>query len=300
MTPQTVVITGANSGIGYQSALHFARQKAHVIMACRSLDKAEQARKQILEQVPQARLTLIRLDVSDLDSVHKFAQQFGQQCGQLDLLINNAGIVAMPLSRNQAGHESQLATNYLGAFALTGLLLPLFTPEPHCRIVNVGSLAHRLGKLNLDDLNWEKTEYDEWKGYANSKVAMLSHTLELDRRLRAIHSPVIAVSAHPGFANTNIHQNSPALNYTNPVRKWLGRHMQKFIPTAESAARPIIYAASSRDVSGGEYYGPRGFLEIAGKPGKASINKEARDLEKARKLWTLSESMTGISYLSDN
>lgn len=298
MTSQTVVITGANSGIGYQSALHFAQQRAHVVMACRSLDKAEQAKNQILEQVPQARLTIIRLDVSDLESVHEFARQFGEQCGQLDLLINNAGIVAMPLSRNRAGHESQLATNYLGAFALTGLLLPKFASESHCRIVNVGSLAHRLGKLNLDDLNWEKTAYDEWKGYANSKVAMLSHTLELDRRLRAIHSPVIALGAHPGFANTNIHQNSPALNYTNPVRKWISQHMQKFIPTAESAARPIIHAASSPDVSGGEYYGPRGFLEIGGKPGKARINKEARDLEKARRLWALSESMTGVSYLS--
>ena len=199
VSSQTVVITGANSGIGYQSALHFAQQNAHVIMACRSVDKAEQARNRILEQTPHGRLSIIRLDVSDLESVHEFARHLDEECGQLDLLINNAGIVAMPLSRNEAGHESQLATNYLGAFALTGLLLPKFTSESHCRIVNVGSLAHRLGKLNLSDLNWEKTEYDEWKGYANSKVAMLSHTLELDRRLRAIHSPVIALAAHPGF-----------------------------------------------------------------------------------------------------
>lgn len=298
MTSQTVVITGANSGIGYQASLYFAKENAHVIMACRSLDKAEQAKNQILEQAPNARLTIIRLDVSDLDSVQEFVRQFGEQGEQFDILINNAGIVAMPLSRNKAGHESQLATNYLGAFALTGLLLPFFPAGKPGRIVNVGSLAHRLGKLNLDDLNWEKTEYDEWKGYANSKVAMLSHTLELDRRLRASGSTVIALAAHPGFANTNIHQNSPALNYTNPARKWVSKHMQKFIPTAAAATRPIILAATSRDVSGGDYYGPGGFLEIGGKPGKARINKEARDSDKAKALWEISEAMTGVRYLS--
>lgn len=304
MAPQTVVISGANSGIGYQASLHFAQKGAQVIMACRSLDKAQQARSQILAQIPRAKLTIIRLDVSDLSSVGEFAREFGEQFSQLDLLINNAGIVAMPLSRNEAGHESQLATNYLGAFALTGLLLPYLVPEKlptdkPSRIVNVGSLAHRLGKLDLENLNWEKTEYDEWKGYANSKVAMLSYTLELDRRLRASDSQVLALAAHPGFANTNIHQNSPALNYTNPARKWVSKHMQKLVPDAAAATRPIILAATSPAVNGGDYYGPGGFLEIGGKPGKARINKEAKDTVKAKALWEASESMTNVRYLSD-
>ncbi len=299
MTTQTVVVTGANSGIGYQASLHFAKAGAHVVMACRSLDKAEKARNDIAEQAPNARLTVIRLDVSDLNSVREFAARFAEQVGQLDILINNAGIVAMPLSRNAAGHESQLATNYLGAFALTGLLLPYFPADREGRIVNVGSLAHRRGKLNPDDLNWEQAEYNEWKAYANSKVAMLSQTLELARRLQATGSKVIAVGAHPGFANTNIHQNSPALNYTNPVRKWISKHTQKLIPDAASATRPILLAATGSDVQSGDYYGPGGFMEIGGKPAKAKVNKEARDADKARKLWAVSESMTGVHYLSD-
>ena len=299
VTSQRVVITGANSGIGFQAALHFAREGAQVVMACRNMDKAQQARQQILAAVPDASATIIRLDVSDLASVHEFSLQLADQCGRVDVLINNAGIVAMPLSRNSAGHESQLATNYLGTFALTGALLPLFPADAPCRIVNVGSLAHRLGKLNLDDLNWETTPYHEWKAYANSKVAMLSFTLELNRRLQASGSRTIALGAHPGFANTNIHQNSPALHYTNPVRKWISQKMLRFVPTAADAARPIILAASAADVAGGDYYGPGGFLEIGGKPAKARINPQARDSDKGRQLWALSETMTGIRYLTD-
>lgn len=299
MTSQHVVITGANSGIGFQAALHFAREGAQVIMACRNMDKAQQARQQILDAVPSAATTLLRLDVSDLASVADFGRQLADQCGRVDVLINNAGIVAMPLSRNSAGHESQLATNYLGTFALTGALLPLFPADAPSRIVNVGSLAHRFGRLNLDDLNWEKTPYHEWKAYANSKVAMLSFTLELDRRLRASGSRTIALAAHPGFANTNIHQNSPALQYTNPVRKWISQRMLKFVPTAADAARPIILAASVPDVRGGDYYGPGGPLEIGGKPARARINPRALDSDRGRQLWTLSEAMTGSHYLSD-
>ena len=270
-----------------------------MIMACRSLDKAEKARNDILRVAPNADLSIIKLDVSNLDSVREFAHQFESQVGELDLLVNNAGIVAIPLERNGAGHEMQLATNYLGAFALTGLLLPLFRKDVPARIVNVGSLAHRLGKLNPDDLNWESTPYDQWKSYANSKVAMLNYTLELNRRLQDSGSNIIALSAHPGFANTNIHQNSPALTRTSPVSKWFHDKMSALIPTAADAARPIILAADG-DVSGGDYYGPGGFLEIGGKPKPAKVNPVARDGELARKLWQVSEQMTGVSYLPDN
>ncbi len=300
VTTKTVIITGANSGIGFQAALHFAREGAHVVMACRSLDKAADAERQIQDQVPGANTTVIRLDVSEPDSIRAFAGQFAERCGHVDILVNNAGIVAMPLSRNSAGHESQLATNYLGAFALTGLLLPFFPADRPSRIVNVGSLAHRMGKLNLDDMNWENTPYDEWKAYANSKVAMLSHTLELARRLRADGRGTVALAAHPGFANTNIHVNSPALNYTNPVRRWFSDKTKRFVPTAENAARSIILAATADDIAGGDYYGPGGLFEIGGKPTrKARVNPEARDADKARRLWSLSETMTGVSYLSD-
>ena len=213
-------------------------------------------------------------------------------------MINNAGSVAIPLSRNEAGHELQLATNYLGAFALTGLLLPFFGKDRPTRIVNIGSLAHRLGKPDVDDLNWENTEYHQWKAYANSKVATLGFTLELNRRLQQSGSNTIALAAHPGFANTNISRNSPAMTRTNPVSKWLHKKMEALIPTAANAARSIILAADDADVNGGDYYGPGGFLEIGGKPAPARINPIARDTVFGKRLWTVSESMTGVSYLS--
>ena len=299
MTAKTVVITGANSGIGFQAALHFARAGARVVMACRSMDKAQKAQQDILREVPGADTVIIRLDVSDLESVREFARQFAEQIGELELLINNAGIVAIPLSRNAAGHEMQMATNYLGAFALTGLLLPCFRKDTPCRIVNVGSLAHRFGKLNPGDLNWDTTPYDQWKAYANSKIAMMSYTLELNRRLQAGGSNVIALSAHPGFANTNIHQNSPALTKNNPLSRWFQEKMASLTPSAANAARPIILAAEGDDVSGGEYYGPGGFLEIGGKPAAARINPAAKNPELAKQLWAVSESMTEVNYLSE-
>lgn len=299
MKANNVVITGANSGIGYETALHFASRGANVVMACRSIDRAEVARDKIQAAVPGANTHIIRLDVSDLDSVREFSRQFAEQVGELDLLINNAGIVAIPLSRNSANHELQLATNYLGAFALTGLLLPCFCRDRPARIVNVGSLLHRRGKLNVEDLNWERTEYNQWNAYANSKLAVLSFTLELNRRLQHSGSNIIALAAHPGFANTNINQNSPALTHTNPVSKWFHNKLKVLIPKAVDAARPVILAAESDAVAGGDYYGPGGFLEIGGKPARAKINPIAKDTALAGRLWTVSESMTGVSFLSD-
>ncbi|WP_370462587.1 SDR family oxidoreductase [Pseudomaricurvus sp. HS19] len=297
-----IVITGANSGIGYAATQHFARKGDRIIMACRSMDKADKARQEILAEVPAADLTVLRLDVSDLESVQAFARQFIEQFGELDILINNAGIVAIPLQRNSAGHEMQMATNYLGAFALTGLLLPHFRKQGECRIVNVCSLAHRMGKLLVDDLNWDQGEYDQWQSYGRSKVAMMSHTLELNKRLQAQGSNVIALGAHPGFANTNIHSNSPALSKekTNPVSKWFHAQMQKIIPSATQAAQPIILAAEGADVKGGDYYGPGGLLEtgICGKPGKARINKAAFDPALAKQLWEKSEQLSGVGFLN--
>ena len=301
MTAKTIVITGANSGIGFQAALHFAARGDRVVLACRNTEKAKKAQAEILDRAPAAETVILPLDVSDLSSVREFVRLFHEQAGQLDILVNNAGIVAVPLGRTADGHEMQLATNYLGAFALTGLLLPFF-PASGGRIVNVGSLAHRLGKLNPDDLNWEHTDYNEWKAYANSKVAMMSFTLELNRRLQASGSRVFALGAHPGFANTNIYQNSPTLQKRNAGDKnRLQRKMQSMVPSAESAAKPIIMAAESEDVGGGEYYGPGGILEtgIGGKVGRAKIKKVARDPALAKRLWHVSEAMTGVGYLSE-
>lgn len=269
------------------------------MLACRNVDKAAEAERKILEQVPDAKLLRLPLDVSELDSVKGFVRLFVDQVGELDLLINNAGIVATPLTRTSAGHELLLATNYLGAFTLTGLLLPHFR-KSGARIVNVGSIAHRFGALNIHDLNWETTKYDQWKAYANSKVALLSHTLELSRRLQASASHIVALAAHPGFANTNIKQQYEAVNPPGPIRRWYAHHMTKLIPTAANAARSVILAATADHVTGGEYYGPGGFFELGGAPKLARLNPVVRDAQLSKELWSLTETLTGSRYLSDH
>lgn len=297
MTKKTAVVTGANAGLGYEISLNLARKGYRVVMACRNLTKAEDAKQRLLALEPGAELHILRLDVSDPDSITQFAAQFGEQIGSLDLLINNAGIVAMPLDRNSAGHEMQMATNYLGAFSLVGQLLPYFNEERQGRIINVGSLANRLGKLALDDLNWETTPYNEWKGYARSKVALLTYTLELNRRLAKSGKNIIAVAAHPGFANTDIGKNSAGMQPKTALNRWFQDKMQPHIPKASDAARSIIHAACADNIEPGGYYGPGGFLEIAGKPKKARINRAAKVPENGRRLWEISSTMTGIHYL---
>jgi NAD(P)-dependent dehydrogenase (short-subunit alcohol dehydrogenase family) len=294
---RTVVVTGANSGIGFHTALHFARAGANVVMACRNLEKAERAQQAIRDEVPGASTKALPLDISELASIREFSRIFAEQIGELDILVNNAGIVALPLSRTADGHELQLATNYLGAFALTGTMLPYFRKDRAARIVNVGSLAHRFGRLDLEDLNWQMSAYDEWKAYANSKVAVVSHALELNRRLRKSRSNVVALAAHPGLANTQITQQREALKTRSALRKWYVKHMTKLIPAASTAAGSVIRAASADDVRGGEYYGPSGFLELSGRPGKARINPIAANPELGSRLWAMSETLTGIRYL---
>ena len=300
MLNKVAVVTGANAGIGFQTTLSLLGMGARVVMACRSMDKAMQAQRELLAEVPGADTVIIPLDLSEPESVREFSRRFAGEIGRLDLLVNNAGIVGIPLARNSVGQEMQLATNYLGGFALTGLLLPMFPASGWARIVNVGSLMNRFSRLDLDDLNWEKTPYNEWQGYGRSKVAMLSFTLELDRRLRKSGSNIVALSAHPGFAATNIHQNSAALQPKSAFDAWRKKKLEPLIPRAAQAARPIVHAATADTVQGGEYYGPKGLFEIAGKKvGKARINRVARDTALGKRLWTLSESMTGVRYLSD-
>lgn len=300
MLNKVAVVTGANAGIGFQTTLSLLGMGARVVMACRSMDKAMQAQRELLAEVPGADTVIIPLDLSEPESVREFSRRFAREIGRLDLLVNNAGIVGIPLARNSVGQEMQLATNYLGGFALTGLLLPMFPASGWARIINVGSLMNRFSRLDLDDLNWEKTPYNEWQGYGRSKVAMLSFTLELDRRLRKSGSNIVALSAHPGFAATNIHQNSAALQPKSAFDAWRKKKLEPLIPRAAQAARPIVHAATADTVQGGEYYGPKGLFEIAGKKvGKARINRVARDTALGKRLWTLSESMTGVRYLSD-
>ena len=298
MTEKIAIVTGANAGLGFATTRALAQHGYRVIMACRNPAKAEEARRTLLEQEPGIALDCLRLDVSDLDSVHDFATRFAVDFGRLDLLVNNAGIVAMPLSRNRAGHEMQLATNYLGAFALTGLLLPYFHTDRQCRIVNVGSLAHRMGKLAFEDFNWETTPYDEMQGYARSKLALLTFTLELSRRLTHHGGDILAVAAHPGFAATEILNNSNStIAPKGALGRWLNNRLVVLIPKPANAARSSVMAACADGVRSGDYYGPGGFLEIAGKPAPARVNPVARVPENGRRLWEISAAMTGVRFL---
>jgi NAD(P)-dependent dehydrogenase (short-subunit alcohol dehydrogenase family) len=300
MANRIAVVTGANAGLGYQIALKLAREGMGVVMACRSLERAESARARLVAEVPDATAVMIRLDVSEPDSIGEFTRQFTDRVGQLDLLINNAGITGAPLARNSAGHELHLATNYLGVFALTGKLLPLFAGDRPGRIVNVGSLAHRFVKLDFDDIDWERSRYGEWRAYGRSKLALLTFTMELNRRLRQAGSNVIALAAHPGFAATEIGKSNPLTNPSNALGKWFNSKVEQRIPSAEEAARPILFAACDEGAEGGDYYGPGGWLEIAGAPARARLNPAARDVDAGRRLWALTESITGASYLSDS
>lgn len=295
-----IIITGANAGIGYQAALKLAEQGGRIVMACRSVDKAEQARQAIREKVPAADISILPLDISEISSIRDFASRFQDQYGELDILVNNAGIVTPHLSRNSLGYELHLATNYLGAFALTGMLLPCFSRNNPTRVVNVGSLAHRFGRFDFEDPNWNKTRYNNWKAYARSKIATASFTLELNRRLQQSGSQTIALSAHPGFAATDMGRKNGATTPKSRFGKWYQRKMEAWVVAVPSqAAEPIIYAASEADVAGGDYYGPTGLFEIKGKTGKARLNPLARNADFGRQVWQVSESLTGVSYLSD-
>lgn len=293
------MVTGANAGLGYQLSLSLARMGAHVVMACRSLSRAEEARRQLLAEAPGASAAVMPLDLTEPDSIHELSGLLGQQVGQLDLLIHNAGIYGVPLARNRAGHELHFATNYLGPFALTGLMLPLLQRAAESRVVFVGSLAHRLGKLQLDKPNWQEANYDPMAAYGRSKLALLAYQLELHRRLLQRNSKIVAVSAHPGFAPTDTAKRHADIEHKGAFRRWLFRRIEARLPTVAAASSSILHAACAEGVHGGAYYGPGGLFEIMGSPSsKARVNAQARNTELAGRLWEMGEALTGVRYLS--
>lgn len=296
---KTVVITGANSGIGFHVALQLAEQGANIVMACRSLEKAKRAQRDILAKFPDANVRILVVDVSEPGSIASFAREFATQVGSLDVLINNAGIVAPSLCHNSAGCEMHLATNYLGAFALTGLLLPHFKKHAQTRVVNVGSVAHRFGKVDVGNLNWQKGKFNHWKAYARSKIAVAGYTLELHRRLQQYGSNTISVGAHPGLAATDIGQKTGVTHAKTRFGQWYQDKMVAWIVAhpAEGACS-IVHAAVGEGIKGGGYYGPDGWLGIKGKPAEARLNPQACGTDFGKWLWSVSESMTGVSYLS--
>jgi NAD(P)-dependent dehydrogenase (short-subunit alcohol dehydrogenase family) len=279
MTGRSVIVTGANSGIGRAAAHQFAGAGARVVLAVRDLDKGKAAATTMLGETE-----VRRLDLASLESVHEFAEAWQ---GDIDLLINNAGVMVPPLSRTAEGFELQFGTNHLGHFALSNLLLEHVTG----RVVTVSSTAHRMGSIDFDDLNWERKPYRAWRAYAQSKLANMLFTSELQRRLTANDSDVLANAAHPGYASTNLQFHSQ-----NRVFDLLGAVGNRVLAQDENGgALPTVYAAVA-DIPGDSFAGPGGFMEQRGPAKLVGRSGAAKDVDVAGRLWDVSEELTGVRF----
>jgi len=284
------VVTGANIGLGYETALALAGLNCKVILACRNMSKAREARDQMLQKHPKASLDCLELDLGRLQSVREFSTNFLRKHSRLDLLINNAGIMMPPYSVTEDGFESQFGVNYLGHFALTGQLLPLLNSTPGARIVTLSSIAHRWSPIQFDDLQFSRS-YSAAKAYGQSKLACLIFAYELHRRLRKAGHGTLSVAAHPGVSATNLSQHLP-------------RFARAFAPltgvlfnSAAMGALPTLYAALGQDIQGGDYCGPRSLNEMRGQPAKVGSNRASRDLGTATQLWEVSQKLANFHYL---
>jgi len=283
------LVTGANSGIGYETARVLAGKGARVLMGCRSKTRAAAAISKIREEFPQADLTYIPLDLGDLESIREAAALVGQE-RRLDVLVNNAGIMMPPREATMDGFESQFGVNHLGTFALTGLLLDKLAKGKEPRVVITSSMAHRSGRIDFDDINAEES-YSRMGRYAMSKLANLLHMYELDRRLRAADSPVIAVACHPGVADTELTRNFPGLLVS------LFRPLSSlFMNSAAEGAWPTLAAAAAPGVESGSYFGPSRNGEWVGPAREVQPRPKAKRIETAKRLWDVSEEMTGVTY----
>lgn len=301
MKSKRVIITGANSGLGKESAFALAKLGAEIVLAVRDTNKGQSVKNQILNQTPSAVIEVAALDLMDLDSVRKFAAS--QSTKPIDVLLNNAGIMAVPFEKTKDGFESQMGTNHLGHFLLTELLFDAISEGSNPRIVNVSSSAHRLGKLktgDINELNVSKENYSPWTVYGNSKLVNLLFTNELVRRLKLVNSNITVAVAHPGYANTNL--QLVAATKRSGIRKSVELAVTKFMniilgQSAANGALPQIAACTWVDIQSGDYLGPRGLFESRGKPKKVKMNKAAQDIELAKRVWRTSEELLGVTFL---
>jgi NAD(P)-dependent dehydrogenase (short-subunit alcohol dehydrogenase family) len=289
LSGRAAVVTGANSGLGRATAWELARHGASVVIAARNTEKGEQAAQAIRADVPDAELRVEELDLADLDSVRAFAERLDEQ--RLDLLINNAGLMAPPRRLTKDGFESQFGTNHLGHFALTGQLMGRLLAAPEPRVVTLSSGAHRVGRINFSNLQGER-RYFAWLAYAQSKLANLLFALELQRRATAAGTELKSMAAHPGYAATNLQFAAPRL----PDRMVMSVSNRLMAQSAEMGALPTLYAATAPDLPGGTFVGPDGFMEGRGHPKVVTGAGRAYDEETARRLWEVSEELTGVRY----
>jgi NAD(P)-dependent dehydrogenase (short-subunit alcohol dehydrogenase family) len=295
-TGRVIVITGANSGIGLEAAKVLAAKGAHVVLACRNPAKAADAEAAIRAETPKASVEVMELDVSRLASVRAFAEAYPKRHAKLDVLVNNAGVMALPPTRTEDGFDIQMATNHFGHFALTGLLLETLKSSAPARVVNVSSGMHRVGGDRFEAMMAGKT-FNPWIVYGQTKLANVLFANELDRRAQAKGLDVRALSCHPGFAATNLQGTSAAAGaatgYTEGSAAFLNRLLAQ---PAAAGAWPTLMAATDPDARGGDYIGPGGITESAGPPVRAKASRAARDPDLARRLWDISVKATGVDY----
>lgn len=293
LSGKVIIVTGGNSGLGYWSVKAFAEKGADVILASRSKENGEKAKAEILQQNPKGNIEVAELDLADLESVRLFAKNFQKNHSRLDVLLNNAGIMTTPYFTTKDGFEGQVGTNHLGHFALTGLLLDLIQKTSNSRVVNVSSAAHKQGKMDFENLLFENGKgYSPLKAYGRSKLANLLFTYELQRYFEAKKIDSISVAAHPGVSQTNLArhlEDKLFFKILYPVFKIMTQDAAK-------GALPQIRASVDPEVKGGEYYGPSGFNEMKGSPVLVKSNGASHNAEDARKLWELSEKLTGVVF----
>ncbi|MEU6661106.1 oxidoreductase [Streptomyces sp. NPDC046821] len=290
---RTAVVTGANSGIGYITARELARKGAHVVLACRSEARGTAAVDRLRAEVPGAQAEFAELDLGDLSSVRKFAGAYGSG-GKLDLLINNAGVMALPEGRTADGFETQFGVNHLGHFALTGLLLPRLLDTPGARIVSVSSGFHALSNIDITDLNSEH-RYRRWIAYGRSKTANLLFVHELARKLAARGSDVVAAAAHPGYASTNLQTAGARMEGRKAAERVMELGNRIFAQSAEGGALPTLYAATAPGVGPDSFTGPS-VMMMRGAPAKSWRARWTLDDASGERLWAASEQLTGVTY----
>ena len=288
-TGRVAVVTGANTGLGYETARALAEHGAHVVLAVRNLEKGKDAVARITAASPRADVALQELDLTSLDSIRAAARQLRSDHDRIDLLINNAGVMYTPKSTTKDGFELQFGTNHLGHFALTGLLLDRLLPVAGSRIVTVSSIGHRIrADIHFDDLQWEHS-YNRVSAYGQAKLANLLFTYELQRRL-APHGTTIAAAAHPGGSNTELMRNLP------PLVARVSAVIEPLFQNPAMGALPSLRAATDPAVAGGQYFGPDGFAQTRGYPKVVASSRKSHDVDRQRRLWAVSEELTGVVY----
>jgi NAD(P)-dependent dehydrogenase (short-subunit alcohol dehydrogenase family) len=298
LSDETVIVTGANSGLGFEATRAFASAGATVVLACRSRDRAESARDELGQRIPDADLDVRDLDLGDLASVRQFADEFRANYDDLRVLCNNAGVMAIPRSETADGFETQFGVNHLGHFALTGHLLePLIATDGETRVVTQSSGLHERGEIDFDDLQGER-EYDEWDAYAQSKLANVLFGYELDRRLDAAGvEGVTSVVCHPGYAATNLQYRGPEARGSRVRMAAMKVANSLLAQSAEMGTLPMLYAATAEEVAGGDYVGPGGFMNMRGYPETQPSSDRSYDEATAERLWQVSEELTGVEYV---